>query len=269
MAVLANVEYSDWCAVYNALSFGIAGMGAACIFAFVQHFNISKNYRTALIINGLVTLIATYHYYRIFDSWNAAFTLKGDGDSWAVTKSGTPFNDAYRYVDWLLTVPLLLTELVLVMGLPADETRALAWKLGSASAVMVALGYPGEISDDTTVRWIFWALAMIPFIYVVYMLVVGLAGDDDDEEDDEEAGVASESSSRLRSLIGAARYLTVVSWLTYPIIYIVKTVGTDTPGRSMAIEQVGYSLADFLAKAVFGVLIWAIASTKSDLEQSK
>merc|ERR1719313_2305963 len=133
---------------------------------------------------------------------------------------------------------------------------------------MVALGYPGEISDDTTVRWIFWALAMIPFIYVVYMLVAGLAGGDDEQSDDEEAGVASESANRLRSLIGAARYLTVVSWLTYPIIYIVKTVGTDTPGRSMAIEQVGYSLADFLAKAVFGVLIWAIASTKSDLEEA-
>ena len=62
-----------------------------------------------------------------------------------VTLSGQPFNDAYRYVDWLLTVPLLLIELVLVMGLSPEETSSKAWSLGSASALMVALGYPGEI----------------------------------------------------------------------------------------------------------------------------
>merc|ERR1719453_494480 len=154
-------------------------MGAACVFAFFQHFNVNKNYRTALIINGLVTLIATYHYFRIFDSWVGAFELKEDLDEgtgrpyYNVGLQKAPFNDGYRYVDWLLTVPLLLTELVLVMGLDANETRSLAWKLGISSALMVALGYPGEISADTAVRWIFWSLAMIPFIFVVYTLVVG------------------------------------------------------------------------------------------------
>merc|ERR1719463_724043 len=96
------------------------------------------------------------------------------GDDYSVAVSGAPFNDAYRYVDWLLTVPLLLIELILVMKLPKDETVSLGWKLGVASAVMVALGYPGEIQDDLLVRWIFWALAMIPFTYVVFTLVAGL-----------------------------------------------------------------------------------------------
>jgi len=245
--------FNEWSAVYNALSFGIAGMGAACIFAFWQIPNIGKNYKTAMTINGLVTLIATYHYYRIFDSWNGAYKVE-DGK---VTGPHAPFNDAYRYVDWLLTVPLLLTELVLVMGLPADETRSKAWQLGIASAVMVAFGYPGEISTDTTTRWIYWGCAMIPFLFVVYTLVVGLAPKKSKNAD----------SSRLDSLISAARYLTVVSWFTYPVIYCVKTFGVNS-ARATAIEQVGYSLADFLAKAVFGVLIWAIASTKSEMEES-
>ncbi len=75
--------------------------------------------------------------------------------------SRTPFNDAYRYVDWLLTVPLLLIELILVMKLPEEETVSLGWKLGVASAMMVALGYPGEIQDDLSVRWFWWSLAKI------------------------------------------------------------------------------------------------------------
>merc|ERR1719469_960238 len=113
----------------------------------------------ALAISGLVTAIATYHYFRIFNSWEDAFivnNLKGANATFAgtsqgdytVTLSGAPFNDAYRYVDWLLTVPLLLMELILVMGLEAGQTQALAWKLGVSSAMMVALGYPGEIQDD-------------------------------------------------------------------------------------------------------------------------
>merc|ERR1711963_1123316 len=117
--------------------------------------NVSKSYRTALAITGIVTFIATYHYFRIFNSWVEAFTVSNaeKGGDYIVTLSGAPFNDAYRYVDWLLTVPLLLIELILVMKLPKDETVALSWKLGVASAVMVALGYPGEIQDDLAVRW--------------------------------------------------------------------------------------------------------------------
>merc|ERR1712188_143874 len=96
-------------------------------------------------ITGLVTAIATYHYIRIFNSWVDAFDVKQAGDSYAVQLSGGPFNDAYRYVDWLLTVPLLLIELILVMRLPAGESAKLSWGLGASSAIMVALGYPGEI----------------------------------------------------------------------------------------------------------------------------
>merc|ERR1711953_748527 len=149
--------YGEWGAVYNALSFGIAMMGSACIFVWLQLPNVNKSYRSALIINGLVTAIATYHYFRIFNSWVDAFTVTNlhqkDG-VYKVTLTGEPFNDAYRYVDWLLTVPLLLIELILVMKLSANETSSMSWKLGVASAVMVALGYPGEIQNSLGTRWL-------------------------------------------------------------------------------------------------------------------
>ena len=61
-----------------------------------------------------------------------------DKNDYKVELTGLPFNDAYRYVDWLLTVPLLLIELILVMGLPAEETASKAWSLGVASAMMVS-----------------------------------------------------------------------------------------------------------------------------------
>jgi len=252
-------DYGSWSAVYNALSFGIAGMGSATIFFWLQIYNVNKKYRTALTITGLVTAIATYHYFRIFNSWNDAFDVKFDakeGD-YAVSLTGAPFNDAYRYVDWILTVPLLLIELILVMGLSAEETVSKSWTLGVASAVMVALGYPGEIQDSASGRWMWWFFAMIPFLYVVAELAVGLS--------EASQKLATTHGASVASLTGYARWLTVISWLTYPFVYIIKMLGisgvTATAG-----EQIGYSVADVVAKAVFGVLIWAIAAEKSKIE---
>jgi len=251
----SDFTYGQWSLVYNSLSFGIAGMGSATIFFWLQLQNVNKNYRTALTITGLVTAIATYHYVRIFNSWVDAFKVENSGGGdYSVTVSGAPFNDAYRYVDWLLTVPLLLIELILVMKLPKAETVALSWKLGLASALMVALGYPGEIQDDLSVRWFWWALAMVPFAYVVITLVAGL----------NEA--TSKQPESVKGLVAAARYLTVVSWLTYPFVYIIKNIGLAGTVAT-TYEQVGYSVADVVAKAVFGVLIWAIASGKSAEEK--
>merc|ERR1711972_1262152 len=178
-----------------------------------------------------------------------------DGGAYNVTMGGQPFNDAYRYVDWLLTVPLLLIELILVMKLPKDETVSLGWKLGLASAVMVALGYPGEVQDELWVRWIWWALAMVPFSYVVFSLITGLNEATDKQPES------------VRSLVVTARYLTVISWLTYPFVYIIKSIGL-AGAVATTYEQVGYSVADVVAKAVFGVLIWAIAAGKSAEEES-
>merc|ERR1712150_435091 len=250
-----GVSYGQWLAVYNALSFGIAGMGSATIFFWLQIANVNKKYRTALTITGLVTAIATYHYVRIFNSWVGAFAVKADNNGeFQVSLSGQPFNDAYRYVDWLLTVPLLLIELILVMKLPKDETVAMSWKLGVASAVMVALGYPGEIQDDLAVRWQWWFLAMIPFCYVVATLVVGLG-----------EATSKQPSAAASALVANARYLTVISWCTYPFVYIVKNIGL-AGATACTYEQIGYSIADVVAKAVFGVLIWAIAAEKSSIE---
>jgi len=243
--------YSQWNLVYNALSFGIAGMGSATIFFWLQLGNVTKHYRTALAITGLVTAIATYHYMRIFNSWVGAFTVANHGTGeYQVALSGEPFNDAYRYVDWLLTVPLLLIELILVMKLPQDETVSMGWKLGVSSALMVCIGYPGEIQNDNNQRWTYWAAAMVPFSYVVLTLVAGLNS------------ATAKQPECVRGLVTQARFLTVISWLTYPGVYIIKSIGIAGTDAT-TYEQVGYSIADVVAKAVFGVMIWAIADGKT------
>merc|ERR1711998_532578 len=106
------------------------------------------------------------------------------GDS-APTLTGVPFNDAYRYMDWLLTVPLLLIEILLVMKLPEAEFSGKAWFLGTGSALMICSGYYGElvITGDLTPRWFCWCLSMCFFLYIVFELLVGLAAATNSEPD--------------------------------------------------------------------------------------
>merc|ERR1719273_1140713 len=95
---------------------------------------------------------------------------------------------------------------------------------------------------------------MVPFSYVVKTLVVGLTE------------ATAKQPDSVKGLVVAARYLTVISWLTYPFVYLIKNLGL-TGSVATTYEQVGYSIADVVAKAVFGVLIWAIASGKSTEEE--
>lgn len=246
MDLISPGQYS---LVYNAFSFTIAVMGAATVFFFLSRSQVTAPYRTAITVSGLVTLIALYHYVRIFNSWEGAYTMV-DG---AMKQTGTGFNDAYRYVDWLLTVPLLLVELILVMRLSRSETLAKATKLGLLAALMVMLGYPGEISSDLGTRWLWWSLAMIPFVIILYDLFVGL-----------KSSIASQPKE-ARGMVSAARWLTVVSWLFYPLVFVFPMIGFSGGAATTAV-QVGYTVADIVAKAVFGVLIYMIASRKSEVE---
>lgn len=235
--------------VYNSFSFTIAVMGAATIFFFMRSFQVAPAYRTALTVTGIVTLIACYHYFKIAHSWEGAFAVNGT----TLTPTTALFNDAYRYVDWLLTVPLLLIELILVMKLTRQETVAKCTKLGLLALLMVALGYPGEISSDPNTRWLWWALAMIPFLIIVYDLFVGLKN-----------SIASQPES-VRGMVSAARWVTVLSWSFYPVVFVFPMIGF-TGGTAQTAVQVGYTVADIVAKAAFGVLIYLIAARKSEVE---
>jgi bacteriorhodopsin len=246
---MSSISLSEYNLIYNAFSLTIAVMGASTIFFLFGRSQVAKPYRTAVTVTALVTLVACYHYFRIFDSWVGAYTVLNG----VVKPTGVAFNDAYRYVDWLLTVPLLLLELILVMKLSQRETVSKSLRLGLLAAAMVALGYPGEVATDVTTRWIFWALAMIPFTWIVIELFVGL-----------KKSIATQPEN-VRSMVSTARWITVLSWCFYPLVFVFPMIGF-TGGAALTLVQVGYTVADIVAKAAFGIFVYNIAARKSENE---
>jgi len=238
--------------VYNVLSFALASMMASTIFFWVRLPSIHEKYKTALLISGLVTFIASYHYMRIFNSWVDSYHYTTEGGPFL---TGIPFNDAYRYMDWLLTVPMLLTEIVLTMKVPDSQKTATCMKLGLASGLMIILGYPGELlteTDELSGRWLYWGLAMIPFLYVVYTLLVGLRD-----------ATNAETDENVRSKIAMAQWVTVISWLTYPVVYIIPMMGASGAQAVVGI-QIGYCISDIISKCGVGLIIYQITLAKSE-----
>jgi len=231
--------------VYNAISFAVAAFGASTLFFLLQRSQVSPAYKTALTLSGLVCLITTYHYFRIFESFNSAYMLK-DG---LVVQSGMQFNNAYRYVDWLLTVPLLLLEFVLVLRLPHAETYKKGLALALAAAFMVILGYPGETLTIGFAKVIWWVLAMIPFSYILYEMIKGVG-----------ASIKTQPLV-VQPLFKKTRLLIILSWSFYPLVYILPLFGLS----AFISIQVGFTVVDIVAKSVFGILIYIIAQRKSEI----
>lgn len=249
---METISIGQYDLIYNAFSFAFAAMMAATLFFWFGRSQVADAYKTAMTVTGLVTFIAAYHYFRISESWVDAYTVLNG----TVTASGIGFNDAYRYVDWFLTVPLLLVELILVMGLSQQETSSKAIRLGLLAALMVGLGYPGEIADAASGRWMWGGLSMIPFLWIIYELFVGLS-----------RSVAQQPAS-ARGLVKAAIWVTVLAWSFYPVVFFAGAVGLEGT-TALTVVQVGYTIADLVAKAAFGVLIFMIAVRKSEADSVK
>lgn len=236
--------------VYNLLSLVIASQLFTALYLMVVQPRVLARYRQALVVSAIVCGIAAYHYFRIFNSFTEAFVSDAVGGKGIYSQAvGHSFNEGYRYVDWLLTVPLLLVELVVVLTLTKVLRASLLRRLIPAAILMIALGYPGELSSGIT-RHVFGLLSTIPFAYILYVLFVQLTKSLDNQP------------AAVRRTVSRMRILLLATWGVYPIAYLIPLLGFDSAGAWVG-KQAGYSVADIAAKALYGLLIFKIARLKS------
>ena len=166
MGDLPELSATTFLVIEGAFSLAFATFAGAALFFLACRRDVALAYRASVTVCAVVVAIAAYHYFRLFESFAVAYDNDGD----IATVTGSVFNEAYRYMDWLITVPLLIVELILVMGLLGDKRRSLLLRLVPASFLMIILGYPGELSSDAGTQWLWWGLAMVPFVYILFVL---------------------------------------------------------------------------------------------------
>lgn len=219
--------------VYNALSFGTAVMLGAFVYFLTQIKSVAKQFQSGVAVSAVVVGIAGYHYYRMWSGW-------AEGS----------MNEGYRYADWLITVPLLVIELLIVLGVTKDRRKKLMTTLVPATVLMIGLGYPGEVSGDDGTKWLFWILSMLPFLYILYTLSGELKA------------AGTRETGEVSKAIKSATTVLLVTWLVYPIAYLFPVIFDVTDGIE-ATRQIGYTIADITAKGLFGLMILNIAKARS------
>ena len=220
---------------YVGISFWVISMGmlAATAFFFMEQANVAVQWRKSVNVAGLVTGIAFINYMYMRGVW--------------VETGDTP--TVYRYIDWLITVPLQLVEFYLILSAVRKVDSNIFWRLLIGSLVMVVGGYLGEAGFiNPTLGFI---IGMAGWIYILYEIFSGDAG----------KAAAKSGNKALVTAFGALRMIVTVGWAIYPLGYIFGyLMGGVIDSSSLNII---YNLADFVNKIAFGLIIWSCAVANS------
>ena len=219
---------------------GYMAMLAASVFFFFERSRVAEKWKMSLLVSGLITMIAAFHYYYMRDYHLA-------------TGSSPTF---FRYVDWILTVPLMCVEFYLLTKL-AGAKKSLLWKLIAASTWMLVAGYIGEaFSDGSTSHSVTWGmLSTIGYLYVLYTAWFG-----------EVAQLAANSKSAvIEKGVRALAWFVLVGWAIYPIGYMCMDGGWLNTAFGWTSQNVDlfYNIADAINKIGFGLVVYNIAITES------
>ena len=215
---------------FVGISFWLVSMAclAATVFFFLERSSVPAGWRVSMTVAGLVTGIAFVHYMYMRDVW----VMTGDSPT------------VYRYIDWLITVPLLMLEFYFVLAAVNRANSGVFWRLLIGSVVMLCGGFLGEAG------YIPPALGLIigisGWIYILYEVFSGEAG----------RAAAKSGNKSLVTAFGAMRMIVTVGWAIYPLGYV---FGYLTGGVDANSLNVIYNAADFLNKIAFGLIIWAAA----------
>ena len=210
---------------------GTMAMMAASVFFFLSLDAGGGKWRTSMLVSGLITFIAAVHYYYMRDA--------------NVSGADVTF---FRYVDWILTVPLMCVEFYLILA-KAGATKKLMWQLIGLSTVMLVAGYIGE-TGDSPVLW--GTISGIAYFVMVGMLWLGSP-----------KALAEKAGGSVLEAYNALCWFILVGWSIYPIGYMIGTDGWYDFVDAIPLDMdVVYNIGDAINKIGFGLVIYNLAVSK-------
>ena len=210
---------------------GTMAMTAASAFFFLSLNQFDSKWRTSILVSGLITFIAAVHYYYMRE---------------AATTGGV--TTEIRYIDWILTVPLMCVEFYLILkaaGATKKHLSTLIW----ASLVMLVTGYFGEVSDTASGPAL-WGLASgLAYFYIAWLIKFGPL-----------AKLAAAAGGSVEKAHKTLTLFVLIGWAIYPLGYMIGPDGwydfVDVIGLNM---DVVYNIGDAINKIGFGLVVYAAA----------
>jgi bacteriorhodopsin len=225
-----NLQSDD----FVGISFWLISMAlvASTAFFFLETQRVSAKWKTSLTVSGLVTLVAAVHYFYMRDVW--------------IATGETP--TVYRYIDWLITVPLLMVEFYIILRAIGAVSAGIFWRLMIGSMVMLIAGYMGEAGYINA--WAGFIVGLAGWAYILYEVFAGEAG----------KLAADKAPASVQSAFSTMRWIVSIGWAIYPLGYF---FGYLTGSADVEMLNIIYNFADVLNKIAFGVIIWNVATSES------
>lgn len=229
-----TLESSD----FVGISFWLISMAlvAATAFFFLETQRVAGKWKTSLTVSGLVTLVAATHYFYMREVW--------------IATGSTP--TVYRYIDWLITVPLLITEFHLILSAIGRASSGIFWRLIGSTTGMLVAGYVGEAGYVGV--WPAFIVSMLFWFAVLYEIFAGEAS----------KAAAGDAPASVQAAYKTMRLIVTFGWAVYPIGYFVGYLTGGNPADSMGMLNIVYNFADVVNKIAFGVIIWSVAVSETE-----
>jgi bacteriorhodopsin len=208
-------------------------MVAATVFFLMESLRFKGKWRTSMVVGALVTLVAAVHYFYMRDVW--------------ASTGASP--TVFRYVDWIVTVPLQMVEFYLILAACTVVAGGVFWRLLVGTLVMVIGGYLGEAGYiNATLGFV---IGMAGWIFILYEIFAG-----------EASKISAESApASVQTAFNTMRWIVTIGWAIYPIGYFMGYMMGSADANSLNLI---YNIADVVNKIGFCLAIWAAASTESE-----
>jgi bacteriorhodopsin len=255
-----NISVEGFEIVNHILTLGYASMAAALLFFILTKNNSLPKYRMSSVISVVVMVSAFLLLFIQKESWSNAYAF--NGTVYTVKEGADLFTNGYRYLNWLIDVPMLLIQILFVAEITGADRSRYMTRFSLAGCLMIILGYVGQFYEPGRLNanvflWSFWGLASTAFfIYVLFLIT----------------RVIHQGKSIMegtpRAIFGAILPLFYVSWWLYPVAYAVPVLMEFGVSYEFTIvsQQVIYTIADISSKIIYGVMLSVTATMLSEKE---
>ena len=233
----------------DLFALALAAHVAGLVYFLLQRERISPRYRLTATLSALVMISSSVMFARLAISWSQAFELSPTGDSFVQAES--LFSGQLRYVNWMVTVPILLAQVLVVLDLTRTRLVRLRASLVLAGLAMVVTGYVGQFGLGDGLAWpLLWGtVSTVPFVALLALLWP----------------VVQEGRTTLPGEAGVTfghfRWVFLFFWGLYPLGYLVAALAVSPGGAFL--EQLLFTAADIGSKVFYGVLLTKVARLRS------
>ncbi len=241
--------------VSHTLTLGYAVMLSGLFYFVLTMRTVAPRYRISSVLSVVVMVSAFLILFFQHQSWVNAFSFNLDTGMYERIEGAAAFTNGYRYLNWLIDVPMLLFQILFVVEITRDRRNRLRNWFFFSGAMMIITGYIGqfyEVADDQTPFFIWGAISTVFFVHVLYLMFRII----------QEA--RQNLSPRAGQVMGAIGILFFVSWMLYPGAYLMPVLLNDVTG--VVGRQITYTLADVSSKVIYGVLLTQVAQIRSEEE---